>query len=311
MRIIITGGAGFIGSHLVDHYINKGNHVVVIDNLITGCEENIKQHHGNKNFTFIKDDVCNVHTINGTIDAILHFACPASPFDYLKYPLETLRVMSIGTQRMIDLASVKNAKFFLASTSEVYGDPEVHPQDEEYFGNVNLLSTRAVYDEGKRFAETLTMSYHRKHNIRIGIIRIFNTYGERMRSADGRVIPAFITEALQNKPLPIFGDGSQTRSFCYIGDMVNGITKAVAVDYPAPINLGNPVEYTILQVADIVRKLCNSTSELKFMPLPDSDPKKRKPDISRAKEVLDWQPSISLERGLVKVIAWFKGRREK
>lgn len=311
MRIVITGGAGFIGSHLVDHYINKGNHVVVIDNLITGRRENIKQHHGNKHFTFIKEDVCTVHTIDGAIDAILHFACPASPFDYLKYPLETLRVMSFGTQSMIELARSKNAKFFLASTSEVYGDPEVHPQDEEYFGNVNLLSTRAVYDEGKRFAETLTISYHRKHKVNVGIIRIFNTYGERMRSADGRVIPAFITEALQNKPLPIFGDGSQTRSFCYIEDMVNGISKAVDVDYPAPINLGNPTEYTILQVADIVRKLCSSSSDLKFMPLPDSDPKKRKPDISRAKEVLQWQPSISLERGLVKVIAWFKGRRVK
>jgi len=309
MRIVITGGAGFIGSHLVDHYLARGVDVVVIDNLITGREENISAHRNNRRFTFMNEDVCRVRTIDGSIDAILHFACPASPFDYLKYPLETLQVMSVGTRQMLDIARAKNAKFFLASTSEVYGDPDVHPQKEEYYGNVNVLSPRAVYDEGKRFAETVTIAYHRKYNTNIGIIRIFNTYGERMRSADGRVIPTFISEALANRRLPIFGDGSQTRSFCYIEDMVQGVTKAVEIDYPLPINLGNPAEYTVLQVADIIRKLCKSASELQYMPLPDSDPKKRKPDIARAQSLLQWQPSVSLEQGLVKVIAWFKERR--
>jgi len=310
MRIVVTGGAGFIGSHLVDYYIAQGVDVVVIDNLITGREENISMHQDNRQFMFINEDVCNVQVIDGTIDAILHFACPASPFDYLKYPIETLQVMSVGTRRMLDIARSKNAKFFLASTSEVYGDPDVHPQKEEYFGNVNVLSPRAVYDEGKRFAETVTVAYHRKYGTNIGIIRIFNTYGERMRPADGRVIPTFISEALANRPLPIFGDGSQTRSFCYIEDMVQGIARAVEVDYSLPVNLGNPAEYTVLQVADLIKKLCKSTSELRYMPLPDSDPKKRKPDIARAQHVLQWQPSVSLEQGLVKVIAWFKERRK-
>jgi dTDP-glucose 4,6-dehydratase len=309
MRIVITGGAGFIGSHLVDYYIARGVDVLVIDNLITGKEENISTHFDNRRFMFRNKDVCSVKTIDGAIDAILHFACPASPFDYLKYPIETLQVMSVGTRRMLDIARVKHAKFFLASTSEVYGDPDVHPQKEEYCGNVNVLSPRAVYDEGKRFAETVTVAYHRKYNTSIGIIRIFNTYGERMRPADGRVIPTFISEALANRPLPIFGDGSQTRSFCYIKDMVQGIAKALEVDYHLPLNLGNPAEYTILQVADLVKKLCTSTSELQFMPLPDSDPKKRKPDISRAQSLLQWQPSVDLEQGLVQVIAWFRERR--
>lgn len=306
MRILITGGAGFIGSHLVDYYLSEGNEMIVIDNLITGEEENIVQHLDKKQLKFMKQDVCDVSKIEGDIDLILHFACPASPFDYLKYPVETLKVMSLGTYNLLELALTKKAKFFLASTSEVYGDPEVHPQKEDYFGNVNLLSMRAVYDEGKRFAETLTLSYYRKFNLKIGIVRIFNTYGERMRSGDGRVIPTFISEALKNKPLPIFGDGTQTRSFCYIEDMLNGLVRAVEIDYPMPINLGNPVEYTILQLADIVKRLCQSRSEYKFSPLPDSDPKKRKPDISKAKELLDWEPKISLEQGLKKVIEWFR-----
>ncbi len=309
MNIIITGGAGFIGSHLVDHYMDGSRQIVVIDNLITGREENIAQHFGKKQFNFIKKDVCEVTEVEGKIDLILHFACPASPFDYLKYPIETLRVMSRGTQNMLELARKKQAKFFLASTSEVYGDPEVHPQSEDYFGNVNILSPRAVYDEGKRFAETLTLSYHRKHTLKIGIVRIFNTYGERMRSGDGRVIPTFITEALENRPLPIFGDGSQTRSFCYIEDMVSGIAKAVGIDYPLPINLGNPVEYTILELAEIVKRLCGSTVGNRHQPLPDSDPRKRKPDISKARELLGWQPEFNLEQGLRNVIGWFRRRR--
>jgi len=310
MNIVITGGAGFIGSHLVDHYMNEGHQIIVIDNLITGREENIAQHFGKRQFNFIKKDVCEVHEVEGNVHLILHFACPASPFDYLKYPIETLRVMSFGTQNMLELARKKQAKFLLASTSEVYGDPEIHPQKEDYFGNVNLLSPRAVYDEGKRFAETFVLSYHRKHNLKIGIVRIFNTYGERMRSGDGRVIPTFITEALENRPLPIFGDGSQTRSFCYIDDMVCGITRAVDVDYSLPINLGNPVEYTILELAEIVKRLCRSMVGNRHQPLPDSDPRKRKPDISKARELLGWQPEFSLERGLKNVISWFKRRRK-
>ena len=309
MRVLITGGAGFVGSHLVDHYLRRGDEVIVIDNLITGQEENIRQHIDNKKLKFIKQDVCDVVEVKGNVDLILHFACPASPFDYQKYPIETLRVMSFGTYNMLELARIKNAKFLLASTSEVYGDPEVHPQKEDYFGNVNLLSPRAVYDEGKRFAETLTISYFRKFNLNIGIVRIFNTYGERMHSGDGRVIPSFISEALKNKPLPIFGDGSQTRSFCYISDMVNAITKAAQIDYPMPMNLGNPAEYTILQLADIVKRLCPSQSEYEFLPLPDSDPKKRKPDISKAKKLLGWEPKIGLEQGLKKVIEWFRRKK--
>lgn len=309
MRVLITGGAGFVGSHLVDHYLRRGDEVIVIDNLITGQEENIRQHIDNKKLKFIKQDVCDVTEVKGNVDLILHFACPASPFDYQKFPIETLRVMSFGTYNMLELARIKNAKFLLASTSEVYGDPEVHPQKEDYFGNVNLLSPRAVYDEGKRFAETLTISYFRKFNLIIGIVRIFNTYGERMHSGDGRVIPSFISEALKNKPLPIFGDGSQTRSFCYISDMVNAITKAAQIDYPMPMNLGNPAEYTILQLADIVKRLCPSQSEYEFLPLPDSDPKKRKPDISKAKKLLGWEPKIGLEQGLKKVIEWFRRKK--
>jgi len=309
MRVLITGGAGFVGSHLVDHYLRRGDEVIVIDNLITGQEKNIGQHIDNKKLKFIKQDVCDVVEVKGNVDLILHFACPASPFDYQKYPIETLRVMSFGTYNMLELARIKNAKFLLASTSEVYGDPEVHPQKEDYFGNVNLLSPRAVYDEGKRFAETLTISYFRKFNLNIGIVRIFNTYGERMHSGDGRVIPSFISEALKNKPLPIFGDGSQTRSFCYISDMVNAITKAAQIDYPMPMNLGNPAEYTILQLAGIVKRLCPSQSEYEFLPLPDSDPKKRKPDISKAKKLLGWEPKIGLEQGLKKVIEWFRRKK--
>lgn len=310
MRVVITGGAGFIGSHLVDHYLKAGNKVVVIDNLITGKEENIVQHYGNEAFELVKKDVCITYDILGDVDFVLHFACPASPSDYLKYPVETLRVMSVGTYNMLELAKQKGAKFFLASTSEVYGDPEIHPQHEEYFGNVNVVSPRAVYDEGKRFAEALTLTYHREFHSEIGIVRIFNTYGERMRVGDGRVVPAFISKALKDHPLPIFGDGKQTRSFCYVSDMVDAIAKAVDVDYPRPINLGNPVEYTVLELADIVKRLCGSKSTHQFHPLPDSDPKRRRPDISKAKELLAWEPKIDIEHGLEKVIEWFRRQND-
>ncbi|MGB9721264.1 MAG: UDP-glucuronic acid decarboxylase family protein [bacterium] len=306
MRVIITGGAGFIGSHLVDYYLNKGDEVIVIDNLITGKEENIKHNFGNKKFQFLNCDICNLPPIKEDIDLILHFASPASPFDYLKYPIETMKTASAGTTNMLELALKKNAKFLLASTSEVYGDPLVHPQVEEYWGNVNPIGIRSVYDEGKRFAESITVAYHRKLNLRIGIVRIFNTYGERMRPGDGRVIPAFIEQALKNKPITIFGDGSQTRSFCYVSDLVKGITKLAETDYPMPINLGNPNEFTILQLAEKIKKLCDSKSKFIYKPLPEDDPHRRNPDITRAKKFLHWEPFIRLDDGLKIVIKWFK-----
>jgi dTDP-glucose 4,6-dehydratase len=308
MRAVITGGAGFIGSHLVDYYLNYGYELIVIDNLITGSEENIKTHINGNTLQFLNIDVCDVSDIEGEVDLILHLACPASPFDYLKYPIETLKTASFGTYNMLELAKKKNAKFLLASTSEVYGDPEIHPQMEDYWGNVNPIGPRSVYDEGKRFAETMTISYHRKFGVKTGIVRIFNTYGERMRSGDGRVIPTFITEALKNKPLPIFGDGKQTRSFCYISDMVQGVAKMAEIEYALPVNLGYPMEYTILELAHLVRELCSSTSALKFVSLPENDPKKRKPDIHKAQELLGWKPQVELKQGLRKVIDWFRSK---
>jgi dTDP-glucose 4,6-dehydratase len=310
VRILITGGAGFIGSHLVDHYIASGDSVVVVDNLITGQKENIVHHLSRDCMIFVEKDVCTIENVEGPIDLIMHFACPASPFDYLKYPIETLEVMSTGTENMLKLACAKKARFLLASTSEVYGDPEVHPQQEDYSGNVNIMSKRAVYDEGKRFAETLTMSYWRTYRLNTGIVRIFNTYGERMRTGDGRVVPTFISKALRNQPLPIFGDGSQTRSFCYISDMVKAIAKAAEIDYQLPIKLGKPVEYSVFNFADIVRRVCESRSELQFCPLPESDPKKRRPDISKARQLLGWSPEVDLETGLHHVVQWFRRKND-
>ncbi len=308
MRILITGGAGFIGSHLVDHFVNAGADVVVVDNLITGSEQNITEHLKAGNITLLKEDVCYVREVAGDIDIILHLASPASPFDYLRYPIETMRTASLGTFNLLEIARKKGAKFMLASTSEVYGDPEQHPQKEDYWGNVNPVGPRAVYDEGKRFAEALTTAYNREYKVDIAIVRIFNTYGERMREEDGRVIPTFITQALRNEPLTIFGDGKQTRSFCYISDMVDGIARAVKSGCVQPVNIGNPKEYTMLEVADIVRKLCRSNSGLKFLPLPENDPKKRKPDIGRAKEILGWAPGVDLDTGLIRLIEWFRGK---
>jgi dTDP-glucose 4,6-dehydratase len=306
MIILITGGAGFIGSHLVDHFVAAGDRVIVIDSLITGRKENIADHLKSGNISFLEEDVRNVQMISDEIDVIMHLASPASPFDYLRYPIETMRTLSLGTFNMLELSKRKNAKFLLASTSEVYGDPEQHPQHEDYWGNVNPVGPRAVYDEGKRFAEALTIAYNREHKVETAIVRIFNTYGERMKAEDGRVVPTFINQALKNEPLTIFGDGKQTRSFCYISDMVEAIVKAVKTKYVYPINVGNPKEYTMLEVADIVKKLCLSTSDLKFMPLPENDPKKRKPDISRAKEVLGWSPRVDLNAGLIRLIEWFR-----
>lgn len=306
MRILITGGAGFIGSHLVDHYVAAGDEVVVIDSLITGCKDNIIDHLRSGKIRFIEDDVCRFDTIADEIDIIMHLASPASPFDYLRYPIETMRTLSLGTFNMLELSRQKRAKFLLASTSEVYGDPEEHPQKEDYWGNVNPVGPRAVYDEGKRFAEALTAAYSREHKVETVTVRIFNTYGERMKEEDGRVIPTFINQALKNEPLTIFGDGKQTRSFCYVSDMVDAIVRATKVKYAYPINIGNPKEYTMLEVADIVKKLCLSTSGLKFLPLPENDPKKRKPDITKAKEVLGWTPKVDLNAGLIRIIEWFR-----
>jgi dTDP-glucose 4,6-dehydratase len=303
---MITGGAGFLGSHLTDHYLGAGAEVVVVDNLITGLRDNIAGHLGQKNFLFLEEDICDSRGPDGPVDLILDFASPASPFDYLKYPVETMRTAALGTINMLELARAKGIPILLASTSEVYGDPEIHPQSEDYWGHVNPVGPRSVYDEGKRFAEAVTIAYHRKHGVKTRIVRIFNTYGERMRAGDGRVIPALINQALRNQPLTIFGDGTQTRSFCYVSDMVRGLTKLAETDYSEPVNIGNPNEYTILQLAETVKRLTGSRSTLEFHPLPQDDPRKRKPDITRAKERLGWEPRVSLEEGLTRVIDWFK-----
>jgi dTDP-glucose 4,6-dehydratase len=309
MRVLITGGAGFIGSHLVDYYVRQNDGVVVVDNLITGSEQNIAQYLSLSQFKFIKEDICDVTQVDGDLNLILHLASPASPFDYLKYPILTMRTASIGTLNMLEIAKEKNAKLLLASTSEVYGDPEQHPQSEAYWGNVNPVGPRAVYDEGKRFAEALTAAYNRTHGLNTCIVRIFNTYGERMQEDDGRVIPSFINQALENEDFTIFGDGTQTRSFCYISDMVEGIARAARADVSGPVNLGNPKEYTMLEVADLIKERCGSTSQYRFMPLPENDPKRRRPDIKLAKELLGWQPEVTLDQGLARVIEYFRRKR--
>jgi dTDP-glucose 4,6-dehydratase len=306
MRVMITGGAGFIGSHLVDAYLRSGDEIIVVDNLITGQEGNIDKHLGSDRMTFIRKDVCDIAEIDGPVHLILHFASPASPFDYLKYPIETMRTASLGSFNTLEIAKKKSAKFLLASTSEVYGDPEQHPQTEEYWGNVNPIGPRAVYDEGKRFAEALTTAYNREYGLETSIIRIFNTYGERMRRDDGRVVPTFINQALKNEALTIFGDGQQTRSFCYISDMVDGIMRAAHAKYALPVNIGNPKEYTILEIAGIIKRLCKSDMGYEFRDLPENDPQKRKPDITRAERILGWSPKVDLTTGLSRVIEWFR-----
>lgn len=305
-RILITGGAGFIGSHLCEIFIEKGYSVICIDNLVTGSLKNITHLSKNKNFKFIKQDVTKYINIKGKLDWVFHFASPASPIDYLKYPIKTLKVGSLGTHNALGVAKAKKAKFFLASTSEVYGDPLVHPQKESYWGNVNPIGPRGVYDESKRFAEAITMAYHRAHHIDTRIARIFNTYGERMRKKDGRAIPAFIGQALENKPLTVFGRGKQTRSFCYISDLVRGILKLMDSSINEPINLGNPNELSILYLAKMIKDLASSKSKIVYKPLPTDDPKVRQPDISIAVSVLGWKPTIPLKKGLLKVIQWFQ-----
>ncbi len=307
MRVLITGGSGFIGSHLCDRLLSEGYEVICMDNLITGEVENIA-HIRDKRFSFIHYDVTNYIYIDGPVDYILHFASPASPIDYMQWPIQTLKVGSLGTHKALGLAKEKGANFLLASTSEVYGDPLEHPQKEDYWGNVNPIGPRGVYDEAKRFAEALTMAYHRYHKVDTRIVRIFNTYGERMRLEDGRAIPTFIAQALKGEDLTVFGDGSQTRSFCYISDMVEGIYRLMLSDISLPVNIGNPQEMSVFEMAKKIIDLTGSKSKVIFKPLPVDDPKVRQPDITKAKTQLGWEPKVPLEEGLKNTIGYFKNR---
>lgn len=305
MRVLITGGAGFIGSHLCDYFISKGHAVIALDNLITGSLKNIEHLFGHPRFHFVKHDVTNYIHVGGKIDAVLHFASPASPIDYLKYPIPTLKVGALGTHKALGIAKEKNAAFMLASTSEVYGDPLESPQRESYWGNVNPIGPRGVYDEAKRFAEAMTMAYRRYHGLDTRIVRIFNTYGPRMRLADGRVVPNFIYQALNKKPLTIYGNGKQTRSFCYVSDLVDGIYRLLLSGFHEPVNIGNPEERTINDFARVVLDLTGSKSKIVHMPLPVDDPKQRCPDISRAIRRLAWHPKVSIKDGLKKTMESF------
>lgn len=306
MRVVVTGGAGFIGSHLCERFLHEGHEVVCVDNFITGTYANIEPFLASPRFTLITHDVSKPLYLDGPVDAVLHFASPASPIDYLRYPIQTLKVGSLGTHNALGLARAKNARFLLASTSEVYGDPQVHPQSEDYWGHVNPIGVRGVYDEAKRFAEALTMAYHRCHGLRTHIARIFNTYGPRMRLDDGRALPNFMGQALRGEPITVYGDGSQTRSFCYIDDLVEGLIKLLWTDYPEPVNLGNPEEVTILEFAREIIELTGGKSEIVFRPLPQDDPKVRRPDITRARQLLGWEPKISRREGLRRTLAYFR-----
>ena len=304
-RALVTGGAGFLGSHLCGRLMDEGLEVICMDNLITGSLDNIESYFGRDGFTFVHHDVTNFIHVPGKLDYILHFASPASPIDYLKLPIQTLKVGSLGTHKAIGLAKSKGARFLLASTSETYGDPLVHPQPEDYWGNVNPVGPRGVYDEAKRFAEATTMAYHRHHGVDTRIVRIFNTYGPRMRAGDGRVVPAFICQALAGKPLTAFGDGLQTRSFCFVADLIEGIWRLLNSDYVDPMNIGNPAEMTVLEFAKEIIRVTGSSSEIVFEPLPEDDPKVRQPDISLARRVLDWEPQVLLADGLKETIEFF------
>jgi dTDP-glucose 4,6-dehydratase len=305
MKVLITGAAGFLGSHLTDRFLAEGHEVIGMDNLITGARENIAHLEGNPKFQFILHDVSKYISVDGPLDGVLHFASPASPIDYLELPIQTLKVGSLGTHNALGLAKAKGARFFLASTSEVYGDPQVHPQPESYWGHVNPVGPRGVYDEAKRFAEAITMAYHTYHHIDTRIIRIFNTYGPRMRARDGRVVSNFVVQALKGEPLTVYGEGQQTRSFCYVSDEVDGIYRLFMSDLTDPTNIGNPNEFTVRQLAELVLKMTGSKSKIEQRPLPTDDPKVRKPDITRARTLLGWEPKVSLEEGLKHTIAYF------
>jgi dTDP-glucose 4,6-dehydratase len=306
MRTLITGGAGFVGSHLCERFLKEGHEVICLDNFITGNPVNLQHLQGNSHLTFLRHNISNHIEIDGPIDNILHFASPASPVDYLRHPIATLKVGSLGTHNTLGLAKVKNARYLLASTSEVYGDPEQHPQREEYWGNVNPIGIRGVYDEAKRFAEAMTMAYHREHGIKTHIVRIFNTYGPRMRLDDGRVVPNLMGQALRGEPMTVYGDGSQTRSFCFVSDLVDGIYRLLMCDFHEPVNLGNPNEVSILDFAKEIQKLSGTRSSIEFKPLPKDDPKVRKPDITRARALLKWEPTVGREEGMRLTMEYFR-----
>ena len=305
---VVTGAAGFLGSHLADLLLARGHKVIGIDNFVTGSVDNISHLGGNPNFKFIQQDVTEFLFLEGRVDYVWHFASPASPVDYLELPIQTLKVGSLGTHKALGLAKTKRARFLLASTSEIYGDPLVHPQTEDYWGNVNPIGPRGCYDEAKRFAEALTIAYHQEHQVETRIVRIFNTYGPRMRLHDGRVVPAFVSQALKGRPLTIFGRGRQTRSFCYVSDLIEGIYRLMMSNYAWPVNIGNPVEMTVLDFAKEIIRATGSRSKLAFKPLPQDDPKQRRPDITRARKILGWTPKVPLADGLVKTIEYFRGK---
>jgi dTDP-glucose 4,6-dehydratase len=303
---VVTGGAGFLGSHLVDCLLKEGHEVLAVDNLLTGNERNFDHLRGEKKFRFLRHDVTKFIAVEGPVDYVFHFASPASPIDYLELPIQTLKVGSLGTHNALGLAKAKGATFLLASTSECYGDPLVHPQKEDYWGNVNPIGPRGVYDEAKRFAEAMTMAYYRFHKVNTKIVRIFNTYGPRMRLRDGRVVPAFVSQALRGEPLTVFGEGNQTRSFCFVSDLIDGIYRLSQSNFHEPVNIGNPLELTILEFAERIQRITETKSTIIKNPLPVDDPKQRKPDITRARTILGWEPKVSLEDGLRETIQWFK-----
>jgi dTDP-glucose 4,6-dehydratase len=308
VRTVITGGAGFIGSHLCERFLAEGHEVVCVDNLITGNPVNIEHLNGRDRFTYLRHNISHPLPIEDPVDNVLHFASPASPVDYLRHPIQTLKVGSLGTHNTLGMAKLKGASFLLASTSEVYGDPDQHPQREEYWGNVNPIGVRGVYDEAKRFAEAMTMAYHRYHGVNTHIVRIFNTYGPRMRLDDGRVVPNFMGQALRGEPVTIYGDGTQTRSFCYVDDLVEGIVRLLRADFHEPVNLGNPNELSILDFAKEILELSGSTSPLVFKPLPQDDPRVRRPDITRARTLLGWEPKVERRDGLRRTLEYFRDK---
>ena len=308
---VVTGGAGFLGSHLSDRLLAEGHRVIAIDNLITGNVANIEHFAGNEQFHFIKQDISEYLYLPGPVDYIFHFASPASPFDYLEFPIQTLKVGALGTHKCLGLARAKKATLVLASTSEVYGDPLVHPQPETYWGNVNPIGPRGVYDEAKRFAESMVMAYQRYHGLETRIVRIFNTYGPRMRPRDGRVVPTFVMQALNKEPITVFGDGSQTRSFCFVSDLIDGIFRLAMSSEPLPVNIGTPSEMTVLEFAERINRICNSNCEIIFEDLPVDDPKVRQPDIARAREILGWAPKMDLDQGLELTIQYFQSLLRK